>query len=80
MSENVRLSNRYCCRAQCFSAFGITPHGSRFSVWSVLRVQAAISIGQIGLESPALGQVANDRVGSRTAENDRHPERLFLSA
>ena len=52
--------------------------GSRFSTWSALQgVQAATSIGQIGLVSLALTSVANVRFGSTTAENTVANSRLL---
>jgi len=42
--------------------------------------RAAISIGRIGLESLALGQVFDLRFGSITADPAWHLERLLLSA
>ncbi len=52
------------CQAPRFQRLLSTLHGSRFYPWSALRwVKAATSIGRIGLENFALGQVADVRVG-----------------
>ena len=50
----------------CFRRLLSVLRGSRFSTWSALRsVQAATNIGRIGLESLALGRVADVRFGSK---------------